>query len=150
MASTRSVLLLQLLVWLLLGISFADRVIKKPVSVPVCPPTHQRAFARGAKCCAYLDHGTKLVAPWSSDICPSGDVVACPAGSGCEDNPPSCYDAFELEGVHKVGRIFSTHLGPRTLSQLTSAARTTKGGTIDQMIATRTRTSYRSTQNLHL
>lgn len=144
MASTRSVLLLQLLVWLLLGISFADRVIKKPVSVPVCPATHQRAFARGAKCCAYLDYGTKLVAPWSSDICPSGDAVACPAGSGCEDNPPSCYDAFELEGVHKVGRT------SWTLSQLTSAARTTKGGTIDQMIATRTRTSYRSTQNPHL
>ena len=29
---------------------------------------------------------------------PSGDFIDCKKGPACEDNPPSCYDGFELEG----------------------------------------------------
>ena len=71
--------------------------------IPVCPASHDRAFASGIKCCRYdkFSKSTKNVEPRNSDICPSGDVIGCPLGEGCEDSPPSCFQFFELEGFGK-------------------------------------------------
>ena len=70
--------------------------------ISVCPPDHRRAFSRGTKCCFYEDFGTKFVAAWTTEFCPSGDSVNCSHASGCEDNPPSCYRDFEIEGFSPV------------------------------------------------
>ena len=70
--------------------------------IGVCPPDHRRAFSRGTKCCFYEDFGTKFVAAWTTEFCPSGDSVNCSHASGCEDNPPSCYRDFEIEGFSPV------------------------------------------------
>jgi hypothetical protein len=69
-------------------------------TIPVCPSTHDRAFDNGRKCCTYNDFfkSAKDVAPRQSQVCPSGNVIDCPQGHNCEDNPPSCFNAFELEG----------------------------------------------------
>ena len=68
--------------------------------IPVCPPGYDRAYARGTKCCHYAENykQAKNVAPWSSNDCPSLKSADCPNGTGCEDNPPSCFQFFELEG----------------------------------------------------
>ena len=75
------------------------------VKIPVCPASHDRAFARGKKCCKYSEEKTaKNVLPRESDSCdscdscPSNDFVQCPSGANCEDSPPSCLASFELEG----------------------------------------------------
>jgi hypothetical protein len=47
---------------------------------------------------SHLERAAKNVAPWTSSYCPSNDSIECPAGNGCEDNPPSCFSSLELEG----------------------------------------------------
>ncbi len=54
---------------------------------------------QGSKCCQYSSSAAMDVAPWSSDTCPSNDVINCPTGRKCEDNPPSCFLGLELEGI---------------------------------------------------
>ncbi len=72
-------------------------------SIPVCPANFDRAFANGSQCCHYSENykTTVKVAPRLTSLCPSGESAPCPDGSGCEDNPPSCFEFFELEGFGK-------------------------------------------------
>jgi hypothetical protein len=72
----------------------------QPQTIPVCPPTHDRAFDNGRKCCSYNENHKIVYAvlPRQSQVCPSGRAINCPQGHNCEDNPPSCLSELSLEG----------------------------------------------------
>ena len=67
---------------------------------PVCPDSHNRAFANGRKCCSFNkdDQSADNVLSRYHHFCPSQNSIDCPTGNDCDDSPSFCDASFELAG----------------------------------------------------